>query len=137
MVIDQDQSAESRTFIAELENTETFAIHSYQSNLDLVEPEFEKNNLNAVIIIPADFSEDLMSADGQAELMAILNGSESVTATVAMRTLDGLVSNLNNDLALKKLHLSEDVFADQASLRGLVQTKVSAMRSIPSQRKWP
>lgn len=110
MVIDQDQSAASRELIGRLQNTTTFAPDVWPSDLDAVEIAFERGKANAALIIPPSFDADLASATGQPTIMVLLNGTESVAATAALRAVDGLVADLNEEIALQRIGLDAGAF---------------------------
>ena len=80
MVLDQDQSASSRAVIVALENTGTFALKSEAPDLETIENALERGQINAAVVIPPDFDNQMASAVGHPTLSILLNGAESIPA---------------------------------------------------------
>lgn len=110
MVLDYDQSAASRAFIISLENTETFTLEAEVDNFDIIESALERGEINAALIFPPDFAEDMADPKGKPSLSVILNGAESVPATAALRAIDGVAYELNEKIVIDRLGLSPDEF---------------------------
>ncbi len=110
MVLDYDQSAASRAFIISLENTETFTIEAYVDDMQSIEFAMEHGTINAALIIPPDFAEEMDDPHGKPSLSVILNGAESVPATAALRAVDGVARTVNEEIVIKRLGLSPDEF---------------------------
>ena len=110
MVLDYDQSAASRAFIISLENTETFTLEAEVDDFEIIESALERGEINAALIFPPDFSEDMADPNGEPSLSVILNGAESVPATAALRAIDGVAYALNEKIVIDRLGLSPDEF---------------------------
>ena len=110
MVLDYDQSAASRAFIISLENTETFTLEAEVDDFEIIESALERGEINAALIVPPDFSEDMADPNGKPSLSVILNGAESVPATAALRAIDGVAYALNEKIVIDRLGLSPDEF---------------------------
>jgi ABC-2 type transport system permease protein len=108
MVLDQDRSAASREIMASLENTTTFDLQTWAEDLDQIEGAMQQGSINAAVIIPHGFSADLADDLGHPQIMVILNGSESVAATAALRSVDGLIRTHNQAIAVQRLRLSPE-----------------------------
>jgi len=111
MVWDQDQSAASREVVTALINTETFAIEAYVNNMDAIETALDQGKINAAIIIPPNFSQEMADPNGQPQLPIILNGAESIPALAALRAIEGVARDIGEKITLKRLGLSPDEFA--------------------------
>lgn len=110
MVLDYDQSAASRAFIISLENTETFTLEAEVDDMQTIESALERGTINAALIVPPDFAEEVANPHGKPTLSVILNGAESTPATAALRALDGVARSLNEEIVIKRLGLSPDKF---------------------------
>jgi ABC-2 type transport system permease protein len=111
MVLDQDRSAASREFVADLENTTTFRFDTMAADLDDVRQALDRGQINAAAIIPQGFSAELASPVGEPTLMVVLNGGESLAATSALRAVEGLARSMNDRLAVRRLGLDPETFA--------------------------
>jgi ABC-2 type transport system permease protein len=105
MVLDQDQSAESREVVTALENTTTFNMIEETSDLSAIEEAIQRGSINAAVIIPPGFAAQLASVNGQPILTVLLNGAESFAATAALRSVEGLTRSINQRIALQRLNL--------------------------------
>jgi ABC-2 type transport system permease protein len=109
MVFDQDRSAASHQIVAALENTTTFNLETWADDLDQIEDAMLRGAINAAVVIPHGFSADLADPHGHPQIMVILNGSESVAATAALRSIDGLMRSHNQAIAIERLRLPPEV----------------------------
>jgi ABC-2 type transport system permease protein len=111
MIFDQDQSKVTREIITALENTETFEIESYVYSFDEIQVAMDHGKINAAIIFPHDFSEEVAATDGQPILPVILNGAESIPATAALRAIEGVTLEYGEEIIVQRLGVSPDEFA--------------------------
>jgi ABC-2 type transport system permease protein len=111
MIFDQDQSKVTREIITALENTETFEIESYVYSFDEIQVAMDHGEVNAAIIFPQDFSEEVTANDGQPVLPVILNGAESIPATAALRAIEGVALEYGEEIIVRRLGISPDEFA--------------------------
>lgn len=118
MVWDQDHSAESRQVITALENTGTFTLESYASDMATIEDALDRGKIITAIIIPPDFSDAIESSNGHPTLAVLLNGAESIPATTALRAVEGVARDMGEGILLQRLGVSTDQFSGfDASLR--------------------
>ena len=110
MVLDHDRSTASRAFVIALENTETFTLEAEVDDLQTIESALERGEINAALIIPPDFSEDMADPQGNPSLSVILNGAESISATAALRAVDGVARSVNEEIVIERLGLAPDEF---------------------------
>jgi ABC-2 type transport system permease protein len=99
MVLDSDRS---------LENTGTFTLESIVTEMTAIEAALNRGEINAAIIIPPDFSNDLSSASRQPTLAVILNGAESLPAITAQRAIEGVVQVWGDQLAITRIGMDPD-----------------------------
>jgi ABC-2 type transport system permease protein len=111
MVLDQDQSAASRTVVTALENTGTFALKALAPDMETIQDALERGQINAAVIIPPDFDNEMASSIGRPTLAILLNGAESIPATAALRAIEGVASSMGQGVTLERLGLSPDDFA--------------------------
>jgi ABC-2 type transport system permease protein len=118
MVLDQDRSAASRAIVTALENTGTFALTAQAPDTGTVQRALDRGQVNAAVIIPPGFDSMLASPTGRAPLAVLLNGAESTPATTALRAVEGVVTEVDQRIALVRLGLNPDNYAGFAlSLR--------------------
>ncbi len=111
MVFDQDRSSVSREIITALENTDTFIIYAYVDSMDEIQTAMNHGDINAAIIFPPDFSEEVESIYGNPILPVILNGAESIPATAALRAIEGVVLDYGEDIIIQRFGLNPEEFA--------------------------
>ncbi len=110
MVLDQDRTAASRELVAALKNTSTFADPVYAESLDQVRSALDRGRVTMAVVIPPDFQAQLDTPDGRPALAVMLDGADSPSALAALRAVEGLIARLNQDIALKRLGMSEETF---------------------------
>lgn len=108
MVLDHDRSQESRRFIVDLVNTETFALEPLVTRVETIEEALIRGKINVAVIIPPDFSEDFLSTAHQPTLAVILNGAESIPALTAQRAIEGVVQEWGDRLAVNRIGMDPD-----------------------------
>ena len=118
MIWDQDQSAASRKVEVALENTGTFSLANYVTDMETIEDAMDRGNITAAIIIPPDFAKEMADPNGRPILPVILNGAESIPATAALRAIEGVTRDMGEKIALERLGMSvEDFSGFSPSLR--------------------
>lgn len=110
-VLDHDRSPASREVITALENTGTFALAYWVSDMDDLSHLMDRDKINAAVVIPAGYSDQISSPAGTSELLVLLNGSESVSSHEALRAIEGAIRNLSSTLALRRLNVSEEALS--------------------------
>lgn len=83
-VLDQDQSALSREYIAQLSSTNALRLEQWPQSLDEVEQLLMRGQAKAVVIIPAGFEEKMLLGE-TADLQVIVDGTDPNTAGHAIR----------------------------------------------------
>jgi ABC-2 type transport system permease protein len=105
MVVDYDRSAASRSVVTALENTGTFQIASTPQDIGDIQGAMDRGDINAAVIIPPTYSQEIEMHDGHPTLAVILNGSESTPATEALRAVEGAIQELGGKITLRRLGL--------------------------------
>jgi ABC-2 type transport system permease protein len=111
MVLDQDRTAASRLIVTDLENTGTFALATYAPDMQTIQNALDRGEINAAIVIPDGFARELDTSTGRPSLLAILNGAESVPADAALRAVQGVATDLDEKIAVKRLGVDPKTFA--------------------------
>lgn len=111
MIWDQDQSVASRSIRIALENTGTFKLNQYVTDMGAIEKALERGKITAAIIIPPDFSREVSDPAGHPVLPVILNGAESIPAMAALRAIEGVTRDLGENIILQRLGMNEDQFS--------------------------
>jgi ABC-2 type transport system permease protein len=112
MVLDQDQTAMSREVVTALENTTTFTLTDWALDLNDIKDAMDRGSINAALIVPPGFAEEMEASDGHPKWMIILNGAESIAATEALRAVEGVGRELSERFVLQRVSF----------LRGVLQT---------------
>jgi len=111
MVWDQDKSIASREIITALENTGTFKIPTYVDNMSTIEDALDRGKINTAVIIPPDYSKNMVDPGGKPTLAVILNGAESIPATAALRAIEGVVRDIGEQITLDRIGMTTDNFS--------------------------
>ena len=111
MVLDHDKSVASRELITSLENTNTFTIQVHVADMDSIESAIIRGDINAAVIIPPNYYESLKSSTATPTLVVLLNGAESIPATEAMRTIEGVARDVGERVIIDRLRIDPDQFA--------------------------
>jgi len=135
MVLDHDRSAVSRALVVSLENTGTFRQPEYVSDMPTIEDALVRGQINAALVIPPDYEEQMASSRGTPTIFFILNGAESTPALAAKRAIEGLTLGLGERITMERLGLSPDEFTGfNPSLRVWFNEALSeALYSTPAE----
>ena len=135
MVMDLDQSASSRDLIITLENSETFELAEMVFSQDKIENALVKGEITMGLIVPANFEEELHKSNGKPELPVFLNGAESIPASTALGSLEGVIRTLGERITLLRLGLSEEMVSGfNPSLRVWFNQALSeALYTVPAE----
>ncbi len=111
VVLDHDRSAASRALVLALENTGTFTLQEQATDMQTIREQMDRGNINAAVIIPPDYAEQMASPSGQPVVQVLLNGMETTPASAALRAIEGVARELGERLVLQRLGLDEGAFA--------------------------
>jgi ABC-2 type transport system permease protein len=118
MVYDQSQSAASRALITALENTGTFQTPQLVNDEALIQAAMDQGQIDAALIIPPDFNQQMLLPAGRPGLFVILNGAESTPTQAAQRAIEGLASDIDSRIVVQRLQLNPGQLAGfEPSLR--------------------
>jgi ABC-2 type transport system permease protein len=118
MVFDQSKTAASRLIVSELQNTGTFRAPEQVTDMQDIGSAMDRGQINAAVVIPPDFDQQMASPAGHPTLFVILNGAESTPALAAQRAIQGLTREIDQRIAIQRLGLSPgDLAGFDPSLR--------------------
>lgn len=89
VVLNEDNTYESRRYLESLENTETFRITAVASSIEELEAEIRKGKAYVGVQIPPGFARDLQ-ANKTAQVQVLIDGSNSTVALQALNTAMGV-----------------------------------------------
>jgi len=111
MVLDHDRSAASRALVISIENTGTFQQAQYVNDMATIEDNLQRGKINAAVVIPPDYGDQLNSPTGTPTVMVILNGAESTPAIASLRAVQGVAQDLGQRVTVQRLNLNSNEFA--------------------------
>ena len=135
IVSDFDQSASSRSLIRALENTDTFALEKSVFSRDEIENALVHGEITMAVIIPDGFEAELKTRYGTAELPVFLNGAESIPASEALRSIEGVVRDISEKIIIDRIGFSAEQLAGfDPSLRVWFNQNLSeAFYTVPAE----
>jgi len=107
MIWDMDRTAASRNLVISLENTGVFALTEPAESMETIENLMDRGEINAALIIPHGFSNEIETIGGVPVLQVILNGAESIPAREALRAVEGVVRSLDEKITIDRLGIDE------------------------------
>ncbi len=99
VILDLDQSRPSRELVASLNNTETLTVRFYVSTLDELRELLDRGDARLGVVIPAGFADGLSRVDAPQRIQVIVDGTNTVAASISMSTASGVVGRFSSDLA--------------------------------------
>lgn len=96
-IYDQDRSSESRDFINSLLSSEYFQLVDYISSSKQVNKFLDDKIAQAVVVIPFNFSEDILSGKDVA-IQFLIDGVDGNTASIIQNYFNAATSNFNNKI---------------------------------------
>jgi ABC-2 type transport system permease protein len=97
--------------VTALQNTGTFELRGTAPEMQTIEKAMDRGQINAAVIIPSGFSREVASRGGRPTLAVILDGAESVSATAALRAIEGVVRDTGQKIIVQRLRLEPEAFA--------------------------
>jgi len=96
VVVDQDNSRESRELMDQMRATKTFAITSVTNSPDEARSEIARGTVRVGVIIPPDYH-DRRTRNDNAQFLVLIDGSDSNVSAQALAAINGLVAQANLD----------------------------------------
>ena len=110
MVWDMDQTQPSRNLVISVKNTDVFSLTDPPASMADIEDQMNRGNVNAALIIPRGFANELTNPGGEPVLQVILNGAESIPAREAQRAIEGVTRSLGEKVTIEQLGIDPDQF---------------------------
>ncbi len=110
MIWDMDRTAASRNLVISLENTGVFTMTEPADSMAIIKDQMDRGEINAAVLIPHGFSQELESLGGEPILQVILNGAESMPARESLRAVEGVVRSLDEKITIDKLGIDSEMF---------------------------
>jgi ABC-2 type transport system permease protein len=110
-IVDQDRSFESRLFQDQLEATRTFKIVDVTADPRHARQQIRSGRVRVAVVIPRRFR-DARLHDPQAQVLVLIDGSDSTASAQALASVNGLVAS-DNAARLEALAPGRGVLAAQ------------------------
>src|SRR3954447_5691431 len=94
VVVDQDQTRQSRELLDQLRATRTFKIAQLTTNPHDARDEITAGRARVGVVIPPDYHDRRVSGSG-AKILVLIDGSDSTVSAQALAAINGLVSTQN------------------------------------------
>jgi len=101
-VWDQSASAESRAFLAALENTRYFSVRYRVRNLREMESLLDAGRAKVGVVVPRDYGERVR-AGRTASLLVVVDASDATSARVLLQVAQALGVRISQDLQIRAL----------------------------------
>ncbi len=98
IIVDNDKSSFSREFAARLQSSGYFTILGYLEKYGDIDHYLDSGKAKVAVMIPEDFSKNIR-ANRSAQVAAIVDGSDSNTAAIALGYLTSLAEQYSQSLA--------------------------------------
>ena len=96
VVVDQDQSRESRELMDEMRATKTFSITKITNSPDEAREMIRRGVVRVGVVLPPDFH-DRRARNDNAQFLVLIDGSDSNVSAQALAAMNGLVAQANLD----------------------------------------
>ena len=110
MIWDMGRTAASRNLVISLENTGVFTMTEPADSMAIIKDQMDRGKINAAVLIPHGFSQELESLGGEPILQVVLNGAESMPARESLRAVEGVVRSLDEKITIDKLGIDSEMF---------------------------
>ena len=94
VVVDQDRSSDSRDFIDQMRASKTFKIITLTSSSEEAHKLIREGKVRVGVVIPPKFHDRKLRGDG-AQLLVLIDGSDSTVSSQALASVNGLVAQDN------------------------------------------
>src|SRR6056297_1664549 len=101
-VYDQDRTSSSRQFLEVFSHTEYIHIHSYVNGYYEIDMLIDTGDIAMAMVIPKNFAAGLRAGKG-AKVQLLVDGSDSMSATVSLGYVQAIVMKYNRDIQVGML----------------------------------
>jgi ABC-2 type transport system permease protein len=91
-VLDDSRTSESRELVEALVASGYFSVAEWLGRPDEIDDRLVRDRVEAVLVIPPDYTSDLAARNRGATVQLLLDGSDANTATIALNYADAIVS---------------------------------------------
>ncbi len=105
IVYDQDRTTVSRDFLARFEESGYFTVVATAKNYPDVEWGLDSGKAQVALVVPRNFARDL-DLGRQVPVQALLDGSDSNTATIALAYLTAIAGRYSNQIVAERAGLA-------------------------------
>jgi ABC-2 type transport system permease protein len=98
VIVDQDNSRDSRELMDRLKATKTFRIHLVTQNPHEARDEITRGRAKVGLVIPPDYHDKRLRGSG-AKVLVLIDGSDSNVSAQALGAINGLAAELNIEAA--------------------------------------
>jgi ABC-2 type transport system permease protein len=95
VVVDQDRSVESRLLIDQMTASKTFKVTRLTSSPDVAREEIRAGRARVGVVIPPKFRDKKTKGREPAQVLVLIDGSDSTPASQALASINGLVAQDN------------------------------------------
>jgi ABC-2 type transport system permease protein len=96
VIVDQDRTTESRDLIGRIAATGTFNLKYITSSVDQARTHIRAGRARVAVVIPPDYSR-LRAQGEEAQVLALLDGSDGSSSGEAMAALEGLTARISQE----------------------------------------
>ena len=100
-VLDLDRSSASRRLVTMLDNSETANVHYHSRNLAEIRRLLDRGQAALAVVIPPGFAADLSAPTHPIEVQVIADGSNAVSASVALGVARMIVTEYVSEVAVE------------------------------------
>jgi ABC-2 type transport system permease protein len=104
IIWDQSATPASRDLISRFSGSRYFSLKGYTDNYGDIERAIDKRDVLIALVIPIDFARRIESGE-KAKVQAILDGSDSNTATIALGYAENVTLSFSGEVNLEQLRL--------------------------------
>lgn len=104
-IYDLDRTPQTRQFIDELKATSNFDLTIYINSDEEIKHALDKKEVQAVIVLPKNFAEDLYKNKNDVEIQVLIDGVDGNTAALINNYLNGAVAKYSSKI--QQMHLNQ------------------------------
>jgi ABC-2 type transport system permease protein len=101
IIWDQSESSASRDFISRFSGSRYFSLVGSAGNYQDIEQAIDRRDALVALVLPTDFARTLVSGQST-RVQAIVDGSDSNTATIALGYAEAILRNYGRDITLNQ-----------------------------------
>ncbi len=119
VVVDQDQTRQSRELLDQLRATRTFKIAKITTDPRVARDEITAGRARVGVVIPPDYHDRRVSGSG-AKILVLIDGSDSTVSAQALAAINGLVATQNLAAVTKNIGAVSAIPAPPLSAQPIV-----------------